>query len=181
MMHETLWRAAALAVGTLGFVVGNAYAEIKRRLNPETQPISAYITGPYGIYESAGFLSLAVGFFCLSGPVWWTLLSIATGVALLFIVLTKWLMKYGLYSWLLCSDSSQVETIHLVSAGIAFSLLVGIEAWALWPSPLVALPFAAPVSALIFTLFARSQTAIEEKVYTVLLLGGMIEMLILWL
>ncbi len=173
---ESLWQTIALTIGVVAFVLGNAYAEIKRKLNPETQPISAYLTGPYGVWESGGFLVFSLGLLALlgHGPVWWQFLVGLTVVALWFVVLTKWLIKYGLYGWLLCSDSNQVERIHLISAGVAFISAIGVEAAVLWPSPWVALPFLAPVSALAFFLLDRNQTAIEEKVYTIFLLAGML-------
>ena len=173
---EPLWSGIALAVGVASFVAGNVIAEVKRQLNPATQPISAYLTGPYGVWESGGFLIFSLGLLALlgSGPVWWQAIVGWTAFALWFVVLSKWLIKYGLYGWLLCTDESQVENIHLISAGVAFILAVGVEAAVLWPSPLVALPFTAPASALVFSLFDRSQTAIEEKTYTIFLLAGMI-------
>ena len=174
---EPLWSGIALAVGVASFVAGNVIAEVKRQLNPATQPISAYLTGPYGVWESGGFLIFSLGLLALlgHGPVWWQAMVAATAFSLWFVVLTKWLIKYGLYGWLLCRTAQQLEDIHLVSAGIAFALAVGVEAVVLWGHYLaVALPFAAPFSALIFTLFDRSQTAIEEKTYTIFLLAGMI-------
>lgn len=180
---EPLWSVIALAVGVASFVAGNVIAEVKRQLNPATQPISAYLTGPYGIWESGGFLVFSLGLLALlgSGPIWWQALVGWTAFALWFVVLSKWLIKYGLYGWLLCTDESQVENIHLISAGIAFILAVGVEAAVLWPSPLVALPFTAPASALVFSLFDRRQPAIEEKTYTIFLLAGMIAVLTVFL
>ena len=180
---EPLWHVIALTVGVSAFIAGNTIAEIKRKLNPATQPMSAYLTGPYGVWESGGFLIFSLGLLALlgSGPLWWQALVAVTAFALWFVVLTKWLIQYGLYGWLLCHDEQQVEDIHLVAAGVSFALAVGVEAAVLWGHIAVVLPFAAPFSALIFTLFDRSQTAIEEKTYTVLLLAGMVAMIaVLW-
>lgn len=180
---EPLWSVIALAVGVASFVAGNVIAEVKRQLNPATQPISAYLTGPYGVWESGGFLIFSLGLLALlgSGPVWWQGAVAGTAVALWFVVLSKWILKYGLYGWLFCKNAAEVEHIHLISAGFSFALAVGMEVGVLWGHPAVLIPFVAPFSALIFTLFDRSQTAIEEKTYTIFLLAGMIAVLTVFL
>ena len=181
MIHESLIQVIGLLVGVIAFIFGNVYAEIKRgQLNPETQPISAYLTGPYGVWESSGFLLFSLSLLGLlgHGPGWWQGLVLVTAAALWFVVLSKWLIKYGLYGWVFCSTANQVERIHLISAGIAFTLAVGVEATVLWPSLWVIIPFAAPLSALGFYLFDRKQTAINEKAYTLFLLLGMLAVIV---
>lgn len=176
MIHEPVWRTLTLLLGVIAFGAGNAYAEVMRTLDPADNPISAYLTGPYGKWESGGFVAFAASLLVLlgRGPVWWQAMVAVTALSLLVVVLTKWLMRYGLYGWLGCSTSGGVEVWHLSAAGIAFTLAVGVEAAILWPSGWVALPLAAPVSALGFSLLDRSQTAIEEKTYTLLLYCGML-------
>jgi len=155
----------------VAFVVVNVYAEAMRHdLNPLKAPLSSYLTGPYGVVQSAGYVGLMLALLLLPAALPTTgYLFVPTdmsAIALGGVVITKWLQLRATPN-----EHTLLETVHVVSAGIAFAEITVFEAWYAHDAHnqfLFNLAIAAPISAAAFARFAPTQTAVEEKAYTAL-------------
>lgn len=156
----------------LFFVAANVAVEYLRRKtdNPLQQPMSAYLTGPYGVIQDYGFFALALAFVLLAAgalPVFsWSIPLILAAGAMVAVVETK-RMQIGVDD----TRRSAIEKWHLAAAGIAFVGVTFAEFRAsLGNETLFLFPLAAVCAAALFTLFRRTETAVLEKLYTILLI-----------
>lgn len=177
-----------LVILTLLFFCVNVAVEFARRktLNPLEQPLSAYLTGPYGWLQSAAYLGFSVALFLTTAlynsPTREALAFLIGGLALWPVVLTKWV---ELEPWAQKYEGA-LEHVHIFSAGVAF---LGCTLGILWHNAgtpletLVALPvgillcivfFWHNIEPLIVRLFGviPDQSTIEEKAYFVPLVAA---------
>lgn len=163
----------AVLILTLFFVAANVFTEYMRRKsdNPLQQPMSAYLTGPYGTIQDYGFCALALALAILAAaalPVFsWSVPLILAAVAMVAVVETK-RMQLGADD----TRRAAIEKWHLAAAGIAFTGVTFAEfRGSLANETLFLFPLAAVCAAALFTLFRRTETAVLEKFYTTLLIG----------
>lgn len=157
---------------TLFFVAANVFTEYMRRKtdNPLQQPMSAYLTGPYGVVQDYGFFALAIALVLLAvnalSVFAWSVPLILAAVALAVVVKTK-RMQIGADD----VKRAALEKWHLAAAGVAFSGVTFAEfRGSLTDEILFLFPLAAVCAAALFTLFRRTETAVLEKLYTILLI-----------
>lgn len=173
----------AIIVLTSLFVAANVWVEYKRRRtdNWRTAPMSQYLTGAYGEWQSAGYGCLCVALVLLAirhrfePPIWVPFLVAATALAL--VVATKWRMEVANLG-----HKSDVEEMHVLSAGIAFLALtvaeIAASGFSISIAPRVAVhfdarawfPFAGIACVFLASHFERGNSAALEKPLTLALM-----------
>ncbi|MDE2101221.1 MAG: hypothetical protein KGL39_28505 [Patescibacteria group bacterium] len=152
------------------FVVANVLTEYLRRKtdNAVTEPMSDYLTGPYGRIQDYGFFALSAALLILAVGglqlVAWSVPLFCGSAALVGVVETKRLMLTHAASrpWL--------ERVHVACAGIAFAAVTFAELYLSRGHQLLFLiPLAAVCIAALFSLFKLTQTAMLEKTYAALI------------
>lgn len=157
------------------FVAANVAVEYRNRrlFPPFRDDLSEYLADvPWFWLQDAGYFALAfalpaIGFTL--GGLWVEILFSVACVALVFVVLTKLVIHYGGVGPFVAGE---METAHLVSAGVAFGAITVallIHSW-LRPNITFVASLLAPLSAAAFNRLAPQRTAIEEKTYTLCLL-----------
>ncbi len=156
----------------LFFIAANIFAELMRKdLNPLVDPMSSYLTGPYGAVQSASYVGLSVCLMLLfprlSAPAWHISLIVAA-IAVLTVVATKWIMLSN------STQHASLERIHVIAAGLAFLGVTIAEIVFFWHTQYELLSFAAPASAVAWSRLAPTKTALEEKSYAALICVGLL-------
>lgn len=141
------------------FVLGNILTEWRNRktLPWWDNPISAYLAGvPWAWVQDVGFLALvgSLGLFAAEFSAASRLLFLTGAVALLMVVLTKYVLKLAKFH-----DASAAVAFTTVTAGIL------VRAWHTNEIAKLA-GCAAIATAFLFMRFAPKKTELEEKMVT---------------
>ncbi|MGA9854297.1 MAG: hypothetical protein WBR29_03340 [Gammaproteobacteria bacterium] len=190
---NSLVQLSTVLVLTAIFIGGNIAVEYWRRKtdNPLTQPLSDYLTGPYGWIQSIAYLCFAAAMPLLAlyshGSEIVFNSFLVGGIALVGVVLTKWVQRRATGSLY-----DNIEHLHVLCAGLAFGgctvglwLNVGIFTplgWLVSVAPLttLALTFGWPsIEQWLVKTFdcnpeELSASTLQEKNYTAWLLAAFI-------
>lgn len=143
----------------------------RQAVPPLTQPISSYITGPYGWLTTAGFAGMLGALWLLGyaepGPLWtWTVPLFVSSVALAGVAATKWGQLAVPTTSITHSD---LEDLHILCAALAFGGVTVAELHSTVGAGFTWAPWSAVILVLIFTLLKWSNTTLLEWSYTALI------------
>ena len=148
------------------FVSGNILTEWRNRktLPWQSNPMSAYLAYvPWAWMQDVGFLALIVALFLLSVGLSLSQVPFVIGACALFmVVLTKYLQPTDV------KQQALIKKIHVLSAAVAFTSVIGGILWRTWHSGGLAngAALAAICVAFLFMRFAPKKTELEEKAVT---------------
>jgi hypothetical protein len=170
---------------TVLFVIANIACEVLRipRDNPLVEPMSTYLAGPYGIFQSASYIGLAIAvalvgyYICIRH---WTRKSFYVGaMGLILVVITKYMCLHSSGDIHMALELSHVLSALTAFFGINIGLIgasYGTLAFALsiiGPTISLALEaFHSTVNSLLNGIFhiTINGSPIEEKLYTIFLI-----------